>query len=1139
MNTILLPRLEAGLRVLPFSASIRRILARWDTSIFRATLAGTPELANDRWKRIGSSRDAICLILDLRLPSAMHWITRVTEAGVRLNGVLAMPTDSGHLGARPLRTCRTAWLRLAALARVPLTSSAHASPQSAKVLQIVAEKGPFFVDHRNNRWASLLRVMAQNRIEMLFNRDSWHAAHTQVHTAEPGPSAVLSGDPYARRCLPPSAGPLPEDVHTLFVCDAPRLGRIAPCAPAQCSLSEPVLWYSDGATTTGGDFPFSGFAAVCSDLRTGADTNPICVIGAVRGKGNNHTAECTGISVPLKVTAVNLDVLIGTDSLANIWCLQGARHPDPSRGLQLRAMTARRRNRIAPRPLVMSYQKQSRFRWVHHGSVSRLFWVRAHTGRLDRHSIGNARADSATHVAVARARRLGKNYLQDVCIDDETVIFRNSPRCWDSDGRAYLPAPRYINGDIRKALLRHHRSDLLHAWCLRAGNTGDLARQYANIMVSHCSAVRKARQQQGLLSTILLLTQSLVLPQPPVRWRYGSAAETDVLTCPLCHVARRGDARHALECDAMRDVVREAVLAANACLEPARDRPHSSLPARDLPSMLRDWAHAVPRVRLYRESRSHATLMAEEFARALHTSRPSLGVAPTLPLTDAQLRPALTRTLATVHELNEARIPGLPDVMKRLLSKHLSLSTDAFATEATRSELFCYRHVPSGSPCVMTGASALPIMDVPWDHKSMWAHPPLTSHDTLYVQLFRRARESLLSVAPVRLVLVMPERASTLPLCATALRADAGDGRHEVCLARFSSPGVATYRLTLMANDASFLADPVDWPLLAAALCSAAAELNLPLLPGSVLGSGFEPAALPPPGCGPSMYTENHGFIDVPSEGLWHGRVMPSAVTGCTPRGIFAAMHWYDPTVSTFGVPLSPIGPLTRPDMYDAYTEQHAFDRLAGFVGMLPSRAKLLIRWRTDAGEWCAQKQVDALCKRLLACLLSSSTKLLHTYLARVSAWLMHATTRDAVLTMAQSAMDRPRPPRRGGRGAATGRGRRALRSPPIGLKPPSGVQRRIRRRADPGGGTIARSGPAAGTRAFTSGRAAVISSYFYRDSNTTSGRTAFEWYPTDNAVALWTDFGRRRWRHICAVARQLCLRLPSDPGVHYWVDGW
>jgi hypothetical protein len=1150
VNTVLLPRLEAGLRVLPLSVSVKSMVARWDTSIFRAVLAGTPELTGDRWKRVGTPREAICLMLDLRLPSTMHWIMRTTEAGVRLNGMLALPTEDGHLNAHPLRSCRTAWLRLAALTRTPLPAPAHASPQSTAIIKCISEKGAYYVNHRNNRWASLLRAMAQHRVVLQANPDPWHASHTRMSAAEPGPSEIVMGEPYATYRTPHPPGTAfagPVKATSVFICDAPRLSRLAPCAPAPCSSSDPAIWYTDGSTSKDGGFPFSGYAAVCSDSRVGGGLGKICVIGAVRGKGNNHTTECNGITVPAKLTPLNLDVLMGTDSLANVWCLQGARHPELRRGLQLKRLTSRRRNRIAPRALVMSYNKTSRFRWAQYGSTSRLFWVRAHTGRLDRHSLGNAEADHGTHIALDRSKRLGKG-LQDVLHDDETVIFGHSPQCWDADGRAYVPKPRYINGDVRKALLRHYRADLLHAWCQRGGSTGELARQYANTLISHCASVRKARHPRGLLTSILFLTQSLILPQPPDRRRFGSAAAEDVLICPLCHSGSRADARHVLECDAMRDVVRDAVSRANASLELPHYRPLSSLPARNLRTVARGWATTLAGSGPCNVSHPHAALLADEFVNALGTTMDNAaGPASRLPLADSQLRPTLTQALMATAELSRGLAPaGLPALMVRAFSRYLSLSTEAFASEGTRSTYFHRRIVPAGSPSIPIGASAVPLLEMQWEGMNIWAHPPVSSPDSLFVRLIQRAHESLRSISPVRLVLVVPERATLLAHCATVQHVDAVECFHKLCLARFLPLGGKgpAWRVMLMVNDASLLADPVKWDLLATKVCSVASRFALPLLPESVLGTNFDPYTLPPPNCDHTLYTAEHGFIDAPPTGLWDGRAMPSTTSAAAPSGLCAAAHWFDPAETTIGLPLLPIGHLRKSGMYAAYVEQRRFDRLAGFVGLLPSKAQLLLRWlQPNETTWCTQKELDELCARLLYCLLSGASGLLAAYLSRVSAWLMHAATRDVVLTMAQAGPSHPRQPRRAQRdadpssapshgGRTGGHGRKRSRTAPGQMEPPTGTRRRAPH-------TCRGTGPAAGTRGATQGRASLLASFFRTDSNTSSGRTQFAWCPTEDAACLWMDFQHKRWRHVRAVARQLCLHLPSNPGYHYWVDGW
>jgi hypothetical protein len=1024
INSYLLPRLETGLRFLPLTPTNQAAVKRWDTRIRASVLRSADLPADARYPGA-----ALRVITDLQMPSDMHWIIQTTELTVTLNSWQPIAGVAGVSHASPDRldstaplegtpSARTTWLRMSASTRTPMRPDGSVDhmltlANSEKKTRLTAKARSV------NRLSSLLQVMQKRRVTLKFNPSPWFAEHTEVavHSgATRLPLQAATQTWLAQEKMPPSIKRLFPRLDVAFV-DAPALVRMPLYLPTDGII--PCQWIShpDGSTA----HMQSGFAAVATTSMQGSGRIR-AVLGRVKARGHNYCPEKTAAVGSLILPPVNSPESVRPDCQAGVWAVQGSLLPPAVGETCVRSLTQRGRNRSAARPISNTERKMVSRRRGHQGAATHWEHVRAHTGRDDDDSHFNDLADWLCNAA-RRHRASGQIVrVLDVTYNDELVLVYTKPFRFDKNGDSFLPKAHHVDGDVRKALKRLLLSDLIQEWAAHDGMYGSFARDYGSLLGEHCKAVRQARVPGALRASLLVLSQAYALLPPGVTGRHCKQYPTSwhptdaTFTCPLCHSGEPVNARHMMLCPAVALSVADTCTRAHSMIGPELCRPWRSATTQDHTSTALWWAQRA-RSSLITAAAGIGLPRLDALAHCF-VAKHWTSTAEAKPGSDDRnddFREDVFRSVTARVNSYSLSTPWqflhhcLPPQLMRCLVRTFQLSTEAFANSCDHhSRLLPHWFSVHGSDRQLGAELDFLHKRTVWEHRSIWANPPITvdGSDVELRTLLRRARLELSSCvsSPVRLLVVVPERMENIDLC-NLIESEPGiNCRHVLSVpargALMSPPEgwphtrnstwtpECALRLLLFTNDASELADPIDWPAAYAALAFATAGLPTEL-------------CTPPPEDNSRLEMHHaHGWLEAPPS--WGGRTKSPVISDAVPRhwtspwrsGSGAMVHFFDPRCSTRILGVRDKGVFCHgEEVSRAYMTQHAFDRLAGLAGVLPRGIQCLLSWKGGS-----RKNVDSMCSGLRKRLLLGMVRTIKAYQTRLGDYLAHAAPRDFLL---------------------------------------------------------------------------------------------------------------------------------------------
>jgi hypothetical protein len=699
--------------------------------------------------------------------------------------------------------------------------------------------------------------------------------------------------------------------------------------------------------------------------------------------------------------------------------VQGSLAPPTIGETRVRTLTQRGRNRSAARPFSNTERKMVSRRRGYQGASTHWEHVRAHTGRDDDDSEFNDLADWLCN----SARRHGQSArVPDVTYNDELVLVYTKPFRFDKNGKSFLPKKaHHVDGDVRKALKRLLLSDLIQEWAAHEGLYGSFARDYGSLLAEHCKAVRQARVPGALRASLLVLSQAYALLSPGVSGRHckqypKSWHPTDATSpCPLCHSGEPVNARHMMLCPAMALSVADTCTRAHSLIGPALCRPWRSALTQDLTSVALTWARRA-RFSVRLAGRAGIGLpRLDALAHCFGTKHmSSAGAARDQHDVSDDFREDIFRTVAARVNSYSLTTPWqflhhcLPPQLMRCLAHAFQLSTEAFANSSDHHpRLFPHWFSVHGSDKQLGAELDFLHKRTVWEHRSIWANPAIAvdGSDVQLRTLLRRARFELSSCvsSPVRLLVVVPERMANIDLCDLV---ESEPGVHCTTVLRVHARGSllspplgwpngkqATWspecalRILLFTNDASELADPIDWPSAYTALVKATAGLPTEII------------CIPPTDCGRRLEMHNaHGWLEAPPS--WGGRTKSPVLSDAVPghwtspwrSGSGAMVHFFDPRCSTKHLRNTAVLRHGE-EVSRAYKTQHAFDRLAGLAGVLPRGIQCLLAWKGGS-----RTNVDDLCNGLRKRLLLGMVRTIKAYQIRLGDYLAHAAPRDFLL---------------------------------------------------------------------------------------------------------------------------------------------
>ena len=244
-----------------------------------------------------------------------------------------------------------------------------------------------------------------------------------------------------------------------------------------------MIAFTDGSTPLHGE----GCSGVGIVLKR-AEQKDIEIARPFKTSGNNYAAELMAILIAIKVTPVNSELTIYTDSKSAIQGLQR----------DLAHTSERQWLRTAARPLVRSIHKLLELR---KGMPTRFEWVRAHTGADNPYAIANKRADELANLGRQRGEGL---QLPEFTHNENKVIFRAGH--FTSDEKKD-PKTIHIPGDVRRELRRECVRQTLQDW-LETKHHGELARVNPTDTLELCKTMRQYKSNKMYDFYLQALTQT-------------------------------------------------------------------------------------------------------------------------------------------------------------------------------------------------------------------------------------------------------------------------------------------------------------------------------------------------------------------------------------------------------------------------------------------------------------------------------------------------------------------------------------------------------------------------------------------------------------------------------------------------------
>jgi hypothetical protein len=163
--------------------------------------------------------------------------------------------------------------------------------------------------------------------------------------------------------------------------------------------------------------------------------------------------------------------------------------------------------------------------------------VKAHTGKTDILSLGNALADTHANAAAEHPGNLPAQ-MKPFLVNEERLIFwvKHTPNA----------SPTHVIGNLRPVIKKQQQqAHLLALKQLRA--QGEVARQVGHRLTRRLEQLRKAHKPALFFFLLRASAQLLQTPESHAAWN-ASNQGMRVLHCPLCKRHRAATSRHPFEC---------------------------------------------------------------------------------------------------------------------------------------------------------------------------------------------------------------------------------------------------------------------------------------------------------------------------------------------------------------------------------------------------------------------------------------------------------------------------------------------------------------------------------------------------------------------------------------------------------------
>ena len=214
---------------------------------------------------------------------------------------------------------------------------------------------------------------------------------------------------------------------------------------------------------------------------------------AFKTSGNNYAAELMAILTTLKITPINSELTIFTDSKSAVQGLQK----------EFALLSERKQLRTPARPIVRSIHKILQQR---KNVSTRLEWIRAHTGESNPYATANKRADELAN----EGRKKGEGMrLPEFTHNENKIIFRtgNEKKQDSKQVHQRLESSTHIPGDVRQELKRICTLETMDEWKSMKIH-GELARINPTDIQELCKVMRQHKNNKLFDFYLQALTQT-------------------------------------------------------------------------------------------------------------------------------------------------------------------------------------------------------------------------------------------------------------------------------------------------------------------------------------------------------------------------------------------------------------------------------------------------------------------------------------------------------------------------------------------------------------------------------------------------------------------------------------------------------
>ena len=356
-----------------------------------------------------------------------------------------------------------------------------------------------------------------------------HTALGKWYRAEPQPTLCFGPNRYARV----RTGPYdPNLAHSYATPESPP-------DPTLAVFTDGSFRAKNGASPP---IKRGGYAAVitlASNLNDPTFTfqpeRIVTISGGSPGAGQSYSAEHLAILAVLQAVPINTPLIFYSDCLSAIQALD----PSNSSSLAPHYKPTSQRLRQGTRPIVSCSRRRlpSRVLWQ---APTTFHHVKAHTGKTDILSLGNALADKIANEAAEDPASLPAQQTP-FTVNEERIIFwvKHKPNA----------SPTHVIGNLRPVIKKQQQKAHLVA-LKKLRKQGEVARQVGHRLPRRLEQLRKAHKSTMFFFLLRASAQLLPTPESHVA-RNASNQRTQVLHCPLCKRYRAATSRHSFECTAV------------------------------------------------------------------------------------------------------------------------------------------------------------------------------------------------------------------------------------------------------------------------------------------------------------------------------------------------------------------------------------------------------------------------------------------------------------------------------------------------------------------------------------------------------------------------------------------------------------